>query len=87
VNGEIENEEIVNMSIFTLHYTISKWNQNFLVDHSNYIFINLEHSFCKWFKFVKNNEHVYIKMLKQDHMERIEVYFEPLMKLVNNLQK
>jgi hypothetical protein len=60
VNGEIENEEIVNMSIFTLHYTISKWNQNFLVDHSNYIFINLEHSFCKWFKFVKNNEHVYM---------------------------
>ncbi len=60
VNGEIENEEIVNMFIFILHYTISKWSQNFLVEHSNNIFVKFERAFCKWFKFVKNNEHVYM---------------------------
>lgn len=38
---------------------------------------------------MKNNEQVYmqLKMFKQDHMEKMEVYYEHLMKLTNNLLK
>jgi hypothetical protein len=88
-NGEIKDEDIVHMSIFTLHDTILKYNQNFLAKCSNYNFTKLEQTFYNWFKYMINNEQVYmqLKMFKQDHMEKMEVYYEHLMKLTNNLQK
>jgi hypothetical protein len=46
-NGETENEDIVNMFIFTLCDTIVKWSYNFLIEHCNNIFAKLEHVFYK----------------------------------------
>jgi hypothetical protein len=37
-NGETKNKNIINMFIFILCDTISKWNQNFFEKHSNYTF-------------------------------------------------
>jgi len=55
-NGETKDEDIVNMSIFTLHDTILKYNQNFLAKCYNYNFAKLEQTFYNWFKYMKNNE-------------------------------
>jgi hypothetical protein len=45
-------------------------------------------AFYKRFKFVKNDKHVYIqlKMLKHDHIKRVEVYYKRLMKLANSME-
>lgn len=44
-NGEIKMKTL--LFIFTLHDTIVKWSYNFLVEHCNNIFANLEHVFYK----------------------------------------
>jgi hypothetical protein len=45
-------------------------------------------AFYKQFRYVKNDKHVYIqlKMLKHDHIKRVEVYNECLMKLANSME-
>jgi len=56
-NGEIKDEDIVHMSIFTLHDTILKYKQNFLAKCSNYNFAKLEQTFYNWVKYMKTSIH------------------------------
>jgi hypothetical protein len=42
VNGEIMEAEIINLIGFTLQNNISKWGENFVQDHPNYTFDELE---------------------------------------------
>jgi hypothetical protein len=57
-------------------------------DNPNYRFADLEQNFCRHYRIMQNDEQVYIQLknLKQESIERIEVYYERLLKLVNNLK-
>ncbi len=84
----MEDEEIVFLFIFTSYVTQS-WNKiRISLQNVSTTFVELEQAFCKQFKFVKNDEHVYmqLKTFKQDHKKRVEDYYERLMQLANNLQ-
>jgi hypothetical protein len=58
-NGETVEANIINLFGFTLKDTISEWGENYVQDHPNCTFEELEQAFCKRFKIVKNNEEVY----------------------------
>jgi len=45
-NGEIV-EDIINMCGFTFRDNIFKWGKNYVQDHPNYTFEELEQAFCK----------------------------------------
>ncbi len=55
--------------------------------HSGYIFLELEATFCKQYCTVQNNEHVYmaLKVIKHGNDEKVEVYYEQILKLANCL--
>jgi len=59
-NGETVEANIINSFGFTLRDTIFEWGENYVQDHPNCTFEELEQAFCKQFKIVKNNEEVYM---------------------------
>jgi hypothetical protein len=59
-NGETMEVEIINLFGFTLQDNISKWGENFVQDHPNCTFDELEQAFCKRFRTMKNDEKVYV---------------------------
>ncbi len=67
---------------------IFEWGENFVQDHPNCTFEELEQAFCKQFKIVKNDEEVYMQLqnIQQEIVEPIEVHYERLLKLANYLQ-
>jgi hypothetical protein len=71
---------------FTFKDSISKWGENFVQDHPNCTFEELEQTFCKWFKIMKNDKEVYMQNIQQQIVEHVEVYYEHLLKLANCLQ-
>jgi hypothetical protein len=46
-NGEIVEVDIINMFGFTFRDSISNQGENYVQDHPNYIFEELEQAFCK----------------------------------------
>ncbi len=48
-NGEIEDEDIVNMFLFMLRDIILKWGQNSLGKHPNCMFMESKQTFYKHF--------------------------------------
>jgi hypothetical protein len=38
----------------------SNYCNNYLWDHLNYIFANLDQAFCKQYQVMQNDEHVYL---------------------------
>lgn len=46
-NGETVDEEITNLSNFTLKDNALKWCNNYMQDHPNYRFVELEKVFCQ----------------------------------------
>ncbi len=47
VNGEIVESDIINMYGFTLQSNIFEWEENYVQDHLNCTFDELEQAFCK----------------------------------------
>jgi hypothetical protein len=43
---KIVEADIINLFSFTLHYNISKWGENFVHDHPNCTFEELEQTFA-----------------------------------------
>jgi hypothetical protein len=82
-NSETMEVDIINLFGFTLKDNIYEWGENYVQDHSNCTFKELEQAFCKQFKIVKNNEEAY---MQQQTTERVEVYYERLLKLTSCLQ-
>jgi hypothetical protein len=80
--------DIINLFGFTLCDNISEWGENFVQDHLNYTFDELEQTFCKCFRTMKHDEKIYmqLKNLQQQVGERVKVYYEHLLKLANYLQ-
>ncbi len=60
VNGETMKVDIINLFGFTLHNNILKWGENFIQDHPNCTFDELEQAFYKHFQTMKNDEEVYM---------------------------
>jgi len=48
-NGEIMEVDIINLFGFILQDNILEWGENFVQDHHNCIFEELEQAFCKCF--------------------------------------
>jgi len=59
-NGETMEADIINLFGFTLQDNISEWGENFVQDHPNCTFEELEQWFCNCFQNVKNEEEVYM---------------------------
>ncbi len=59
-NGETMEVDIVNLFSFTLQDIISKWGENFVQDCLNYTIDELEQTFYKHFRIVKNDEKIYV---------------------------
>jgi hypothetical protein len=57
-------------------------------DYLNCTFVELQLAFYKWFRTIQNDEQVYIwlKNMKHEKNERVEVYYEKLLKLTNSFQ-
>ncbi len=87
VNGETMEANITNLFGFILRENILEWGENFVQDHPNYTFEELEQVFCKCFWIVKNDEKVYMQRrnLQQQVGEQVEVYYGCLLKLANYL--
>jgi hypothetical protein len=86
-NGETINEEITNMFNFKLKDNASNWCNNYMRNHPHYRFVDLEHTFCKHYKIIHNDEQMYLQLknLKYGTTKKVEVFFERLLKLANNL--
>jgi len=54
--------DIINLFGFILWDGISKWGENFVQDHPNCTFEELEQTFCKHFWIVKNDKEVYMEL-------------------------
>jgi len=61
-NGEIMEVNIINVFGFTLRDNIFKWDENYVQGHPNCKFKELEQTFYKCFKIVKNDEKVYMQL-------------------------
>jgi len=57
-------------------------------DYPDCTFVELQLAFCKRYQKVQNDEQVYLylKNMKQEKNERVEVYHERLLKLATSLQ-
>jgi hypothetical protein len=55
-------------------------------DYPNYTFAKLQITFCKQFITIQNDEWVYLQLknMKHEKNEKVEVYYERLLKLTNS---
>ncbi len=61
-NGKTMEDDIIILFGFTFKDNILKWGENYILDHPNCIFEELEQAFCKWFKILKKDEEVYMQL-------------------------
>jgi hypothetical protein len=61
-NGETVESNIINLFGFTLKDNIFEWGENYVQNHPNCIFEDLEQTFCKQFRTIKNDEEVYMQL-------------------------
>ncbi len=60
IKGETMEIDIINLFGFILWNNISKWGKNFMQYHPNRTFKELEQTFCKHFRIVKNDKKIYM---------------------------
>jgi hypothetical protein len=79
--------DIINLFGFTFKDDIFEWGENYVSDHPNCIFEELEQAFFKRFITIKNDEEVHMQLrdIQQKTTKRVEVYYEHLLKLANCL--
>jgi hypothetical protein len=87
-NNETNDAKNINLFSFTFRDIMSNWCNNYMRDYPNCIFVKLQLVFCKWYIKVHNDEQVYLQLknMKHEKNERMEVYYERLLKFANNLQ-
>ncbi len=59
-NGETVEVDIINLFGFNLQDNILEWGVNFVQNHPNYAFDEMEQAFYKRFWTMKNDEEIYI---------------------------
>jgi len=76
--------DIINMFVFILRDSIFEWGENYVQDHPNCIFEELEQTFYKQFRTIKNGKEVYMQLGNiQQTIEHVEVYYERMLKLTS----
>jgi hypothetical protein len=87
-NGETKDVEIINIFSFTFKDIVSDWCNNYMGDYPNYTFAKLQLFCYKWFIIFQNDEQLYLQLknMKEEKNERVEVYYDRLLKLANSLQ-
>ncbi len=75
-NGEIMEVDIINLFDFILKGNIFELGENYVENHPNYTFEELEQTFYTRFRIVKNDGEVYMKLwnIQQHIVERVELY-------------
>ncbi len=78
----------MNLFCFTLRDAILEWGKKFMQSHPSCIFLELEVAFYERYYIVQNDEQVYmaLRVIKQGNDEKVEVYYERILKLANCLQ-
>jgi hypothetical protein len=73
---------------FTLKDIVFDWCNNYMGDYLYCTFAELQLASCKRYKKVLNDEQVYLQLknMKQEKNERVEAYYEKLLKLAKSLQ-
>ncbi len=84
---EKNDVDIINLFCFTLRDAISKWGFFFMRTPLVCRFEELEVTFCKRYQKVQMDEQVYmaLRMLKQGGNEKVEIYYERILKVANCL--
>jgi len=87
VNGETEDDEIINLFGTTLKKGPQKWHDKFLRATPDSTWRELRTAFCRRYRKEQTDEQIYaaIKQLKQGPNEKVEEYYEKFMDLVDNL--
>jgi hypothetical protein len=82
-NGETVQTNVITLFGLTLKDNIFEWGENYVQDHLNCTFEELEQAFYKQFKTMKNEEEVYMQLwnIQQQIIEHVEVYYELLLNL------
>ncbi len=75
------------MFSFSFEDIVSNQCNNYMGDYPNCTFAKLQLTLCKQFITFDNDEQVYLqlKSMKQEKNEKVEVYYERLLKLTNSL--
>jgi hypothetical protein len=73
--------------LFILRDVILEGGKKFMQSHMGCTFLELKVAFCKHYRTVQNDEHVYmaLRVIKQSSDEMVEVYYEQILKLANCL--
>ncbi len=89
VNAKTSEKYIINAFRYTLWDTTSEWCHNYMSKFLNCIFSKLTQAFCKHHRKTQNDEQIYmeLKNTKQEETEKMEVYYERILKLAHGLQK
>ncbi len=76
-NGERNDLDIINIFCFILKDVISKWGESFMQPHPKCTFAELEAAFCKHYRKVQTNKHVYmaLRVIKEALDKKMEVYW------------
>ncbi len=86
-NGERNDLNIVKLFCFTLKDVISKWGKIFIYSHPKCTFAKLEVAFGKRYRKmqIKKHEYMALRVIKQAMNEKVEVYYECILRLANCL--
>jgi len=78
----------MNLFCFTLRDVILEWAEDFMYSHLGCTFLELEIAICKQYHTIQNDEQVYmaLRVTKQGNDEKVEVYYEWILKLTNCFQ-
>jgi hypothetical protein len=59
-----------------------------MLEFLDYIFLKFTQAFCKHHQKIQNDEQIYLELknMKQKEIERVEIYYERIQKLVHGLQ-
>ncbi len=87
VNAETYEEYIINAFSYMLKDTTSNQCHNYMSEFFDYIFLEFTQAFCKCHWKTQNEEQIYmeLKNMKHKKIERVEVYYERIQKLVHGL--
>ncbi len=76
------------MFSFTLKDIVFDWCNNYMGDYLNCTFVELQLAFHYRFGIIQNDEQIYLQLknMKHEENEKVEVYYERLLKLANSFQ-
>ena len=87
-NRETDFAKLINLFGYSLHEGASEWFSNYITDFPNTTFDDLIIAFRKRFRMINSEEEAYKQLhrVTQQPREKVEAYYERLMKIANLLK-